>query len=292
MNLQQLYYFKKVAELEHYTKSAEELMISQPCLSYSIADLEKELNAPLFLKKGRNIKLTKYGHAFLIHVDKALGEIELGIETVNELMNPDSGTVILANVSAVNCEFIPQLVSRFYLKNENKAIKFEFHQDTMQKIIEGLKDESYDIGFGNKIGDNNLGYCTVYVEEMVAIVSNSHPFSSKKKISIKEIARENFITYESQCGSRFIIDDLFEKVNIKPNVVCEVINEVMVTSIVAANLGVSIVPKMYGAPYYNVKALDIYDVETDLTMYMMWRKDEYISPLAERFIKFVMKNVN
>lgn len=43
MNLNQLYYFKTLAELEHYTKAAEKLNISQPTLSHSISSMEKEL---------------------------------------------------------------------------------------------------------------------------------------------------------------------------------------------------------------------------------------------------------
>jgi len=52
MNLQQIQYFKVIAELEHYTKAAEKLRISQPSLSYAMGELEKELGVPLFGKRG------------------------------------------------------------------------------------------------------------------------------------------------------------------------------------------------------------------------------------------------
>ena len=78
MNMQQLHYFKKIAEMEHYTKAANALSITQPCLSYAISELEKELGAPLFYKTGRNIKLTRYGDMFLIHVKNALGALDMG----------------------------------------------------------------------------------------------------------------------------------------------------------------------------------------------------------------------
>lgn len=59
MNLNQLYYFRALADWEHYTRAAEELHIAQPTLSKAIASLEQELGAYLFEKKGRNIALTK-----------------------------------------------------------------------------------------------------------------------------------------------------------------------------------------------------------------------------------------
>ena len=56
MNLQQLYYFKTIAELEHYTKASQMLNITQSSLSHSINDLEKELGVLLFIRQGRNVR--------------------------------------------------------------------------------------------------------------------------------------------------------------------------------------------------------------------------------------------
>ena len=64
LNLYHLRYFVTLAHLEHYTKAAEELMITQPSLSHAISLLEKELGVSLFEKEGRNIVLTKYGKMF------------------------------------------------------------------------------------------------------------------------------------------------------------------------------------------------------------------------------------
>ena len=65
MNLYHLRYFVTLAHLEHYTKAAENLSITQPSLSHAISLLENELGVALFEKEGRNIVLTKYGKIFL-----------------------------------------------------------------------------------------------------------------------------------------------------------------------------------------------------------------------------------
>ncbi len=57
MNLAQLRYFQKLADLQHYSQAAKELNIAQPSLSSSISSLEKELGIPLFQKVGRNVRL-------------------------------------------------------------------------------------------------------------------------------------------------------------------------------------------------------------------------------------------
>lgn len=65
MNLYHLRYFSTLAHIEHYTKAADILAITQPSLSYAISTLEEELAVKLFEKNGRNVTLTKYGKVFL-----------------------------------------------------------------------------------------------------------------------------------------------------------------------------------------------------------------------------------
>lgn len=74
MELTQLIYFQKVAQLEHLTKAAQELYISQPSLSQTIARLEADVGVPLFVRKGNSIHLNDYGRAFL----KRVNELSLG----------------------------------------------------------------------------------------------------------------------------------------------------------------------------------------------------------------------
>lgn len=85
MNLSQLYYFRKLAELEHYGKASEELFITQPSLSNSIGNLEKELGVPLFERVGRNVRLTSYGAEFNEHVCVALSEIDKAMRSYEAL---------------------------------------------------------------------------------------------------------------------------------------------------------------------------------------------------------------
>ena len=79
MNLNQLYYFSKLAEVEHYTKAAEALDISQPSLSHAIGSLEKELGTKLFEKQGRNVALTKYGIRRRITQNSGYGNAESAV---------------------------------------------------------------------------------------------------------------------------------------------------------------------------------------------------------------------
>lgn len=80
MNLNQLYYFATLAQVEHYTKAAEMLSITQPSLSHAISMLEQELGTTLFEKRGRNVALTKYGKVFREYVQESLSILDSGVK--------------------------------------------------------------------------------------------------------------------------------------------------------------------------------------------------------------------
>lgn len=85
MNLKQLYYFKRLAETEHYTEAASALCITQPALSHAISELEKELGVALFARRGRNIQITPNGKRFLPYVEDALTSLENGRMTLQKV---------------------------------------------------------------------------------------------------------------------------------------------------------------------------------------------------------------
>lgn len=290
LNLQQLYYFKTIAENEQYTKASKVLMISQPTLSHSISELEEELGVPLFFKQGRNIKLTKYGNVFLDYVVESLDKIELGKNAIKEMINPDSGTITLSFVSSLSTHFIPYMVRQFYENPQNLKIKFKYDQNTTQKIVEGIKDGRFDLGFGSKIDDPELEFYTVCEEEMAIVVSNKHPWASRKSVDLIELANQDLITYEYQCGTRIYVDSILSKLNNKPKIISEVLTDTMIAGIVAANLGVAIMPKMFGLSTYDVKAIKIENCDSRRKLCMMWHKDRFMSPVVKKVKDYIIEN--
>ena len=85
MTLNQLVYFQTVARYQHFHRAAEELNISQPSLSRSVATLEEELRIVLFERQGRNVRLTKYGRVFLEHTEKILKDVAVARTQMQQL---------------------------------------------------------------------------------------------------------------------------------------------------------------------------------------------------------------
>src|SRR5947199_10812952 len=91
----QLEYFSVIANLQHMSRAATQLGVSQPALSRALSKLEAELGVPLFDRIGRSIRLTHYGRLFQGRVTRALREIDDGRTELADLVDQDRGTVVL-----------------------------------------------------------------------------------------------------------------------------------------------------------------------------------------------------
>ena len=250
MNLNHLSYFRVLAKLEHYTQAAEELSITQPSLSHAMSALERDLGTYLFEKQGRNIKLTKLGKIYFEYVEKALSELERGEKRIKELTNVSTGTIELGYIYTLGPNFVPKLIKKFTSIEKNKDIKFLFGQGTTKSLINDLKEERYDMVFCSLMeSEPEIDFMPIAKEELVVIVSNEHPLAKRDFIDLSEVGDYPFIGFSEKRGIRPLISELFTKVNITPNIICEVEEDNAVAGLVEINYGIAVVPKMICSLY-------------------------------------------
>ncbi|MDD5953244.1 MAG: LysR family transcriptional regulator [Oscillospiraceae bacterium] len=211
MNLSQLYYFRKLAQLEHYTKAAQELFISQPSLSSSIAAMEEELHIKLFQKKGRNVKLTKDGKEFYAHVCRCLDALQDGIDSAHDKSGMLGGCISIAAPPSLLLEFVPELV-RDYREHHPSQVTFQFHNETsLEKIKDGIQDGTYDFAiFPDVDSDNALCALALSNQPFCAFVPNSHPLAKKKALSFRDLQAYPLITYPETTDAGQKIRDILE----------------------------------------------------------------------------------
>ncbi|SCZ79312.1 LysR family transcriptional regulator [Acidaminobacter hydrogenoformans] len=289
MNLHQLYYFKTIAELEHYTKASEKLMVTQSSLSHSISELEKELNVKLFERNGRNVMLTKYGVFFLEYVKKSLNILEDGMAKLQDYANPGTGVVRLTYVSSLH-DFIPYLITRYYEKTGNIMTKFQFYLGSTYEIEKQIENDDVDIGFSTLSINEKLAFHHIGDHETVLIVSKDHPLAVLDTVDLTDITDEKFITYNYQCQIRTYIDAIFDSLNIQPNIVSEAFHDNIIFGSVAAGFGIALVPEPLNSKYPNIKVIQI---ENDLPcreLHLLWHKSRYMSPAIENFKNFIIEN--
>lgn len=289
MNLQQLYYFRMIAELEHYTKAADRLNVTQSSLSHAINDLENELGVHLFERQGRNVKLTKYGAIFLEYARQALDALDEGKNKLNDFIHPEQGVVSLAYFSSLE-DFVPYLVASYYAQTDNLHTRFQFYQLPYTGMEKSLLDGTADLAIGTRLADAKLCSHQIGTHNMALIVSNSHALAADDAVDLALLGAERFITYDYQCQVRSHIDDIFKLVGIEPPIVSETTHDTIIYSSVAANFGVALVPEPLGMRHYNVKALALQNPVPERQIYLTWKNVRYMSPAIKNFRDFMIKN--
>lgn len=290
MQLKQLQYFYVLGKMEHCTKAAEKLYITQPSLSHAISELEKELGTPLFEKEGRNIHLNKYGQSFLPHVEKALTELEIGEKKLLKLRNPTEGNIDLGYLYSLGDHFIPKVISAFSQKTEYKNINFSFSQGNTQTLINGLKNEKYDLVFCSYVeNEPDIEFIPIIEEELVVIVPKDHPLANFKSVSIEEIAPYPFVSFSHNSGLRLIIDDIFKAANITPKIVSETEIDTSVAGLVAINFGIAIVTKIPALKDFDVKILKLNNPARKRFINIARIRHRYHTPAVNFFQNFVIE---
>ena len=130
MNLYHLRYFVTLAHLEHYTKAAELLSITQPSLSHAISSLENELGVKLFEKEGRNVVLTKCGRAFLEDVEQSLSILDSSVNKL-QMTGSGEGQIDIAVLRTLSTQLVPGLVRNYIKEHPKQNIDFRFHNSTV-----------------------------------------------------------------------------------------------------------------------------------------------------------------
>lgn len=195
MNLSQLYYFKKLAELQHYTQAAQELYITQPSLSGAIALLESELGITLFEKRGRNVYLTKYGREFYGYVCQSLQSLEKGVEIAKEHAGSLSGVVDIGCISTIQGDYLPKVL-RAFRDEMNAQVRFSIHQEQTNAIVDMVESGKWDVGFCSYVeGKPDLFFVPVLQQPLVAAVHKTHPLAGEKTVSFSQLRDYKLISY-------------------------------------------------------------------------------------------------
>ncbi|KAF1298473.1 LysR family transcriptional regulator [Enterococcus sp. JM4C] len=291
MNFRHLEYFIKLAENEHMRLTAEQLNTSQPNLSHAISVLEKELGVALFEKKGRNIYLTSYGKLFYEYVSPGLNKLYSGKQMLQELASPETGQIQLGFIYTMGSVLTPTLAKQFLAVPGNEQIHFRFSQGNSCDMLQQLKSDTLDIAICSKIDDDpEVQFDSLTEQKIVVVVPENHPLSSKKSVSLDELAAYPFVYYNQQSGLRPYIDEILHAKNIQPTIACEVEEDHSMLGFVGSDYGVAIMPDIPSISAYPVKKLRIADIIPARHIYLATRKNKKKTPVVQKFYNYCLEN--
>ncbi|MED1205275.1 LysR family transcriptional regulator [Heyndrickxia acidicola] len=286
MEWHQINYFQTVAKVQHITRAAEQLSISQPALSRSIAKLEEELGVQLFDRKGRNIYLNRYGNMFLHRVEQSIKQIEIGKQEIWDEIHPDSGTVSLSFLPSLGISVVPEIISSYHQKHP--YVKFQLHQASNRQIVDHLKSRKIDLALITMLHEDHEIECRPLLsEELFLIVSVDHWLADYDEVDLEMVKTEPFISFKKVNEMQTIINHLCEEAGFTPDVVFEGEEIGTVSGLVGAKLGVSLVPDLQVLDKSRIKLIRVKQPVCKREIGIAWLKGSYTSPVVEGFIQYV-----
>ena len=288
MEIEQLQYFKTVATLQHMTRAAEVLSISQPALSKSIANIEQVLGVPLFDREGRSIYLNRFGQLFLYSVNIILDEYERIREEFEDIIKPGSGEVSFGFIHSLGMEVVPELIAAVSDKYPN--MQFSLTQATSLNLLKRLEEGAIDLCLTQKIESKVIEVTTeeLFVEELFVIVPSTHPLAKRSTIRLEEIKTEPFIAIKKGNSLRQLVDEFFLNEGIELNTTFAAEEMHTVAGFVSAGMGVSLIPNIKGLDEYNVKRLKV-DPPCYRSVGVSWATNRYLPPAAIEFKQYLIE---
>ncbi|MEV0294146.1 LysR family transcriptional regulator [Nocardia sp. NPDC050710] len=242
-----LQWFITLAELERVGAAAERLHIAQPTLSRMLARLERRLGAELFDRFGKRITLNEFGRVYYEHARRAQSELDAAARTIADLTNPAKGVVRLAFLHSFGGWLVPQLVGGF--RRGSGGITVTLRQGAAEKLTHLVLDGVADLAIVSpRPAVPGLGWRGLLHQPLVLAVPAEHRLAGRRQVRLADLADAEFITMHPGFGMRRIFDDLCAAADIRPRIAFESSDLMTVSGLVAAGLGVAVLPLEDPAP--------------------------------------------
>ena len=288
MELQQLRYFREVAEREHVTRAAEKLFVSQSAISRAVAQLEEELGVPLFYRQGRAVVLSPYGLLFLEHVTRALNVLESGKRLLNEQTDGESGTVSLGFLHSLGIEMVPRLIKEY--RREHPGIQFALLVQLSGKLLmEELVAGSIDLCLSvpGMFEESGIRWNHLLDEELIIALSQTHRLATRRTLQLRELSSEPFLALSPSHTLRAIFDKVCADSSFLPKIAFEGMDIGTLRGLIAAGLGIALLPPA-PARFAGIVEIKLSRARPIRPIGIGWVDDRYLPACAIEFRKFVV----
>jgi LysR family hydrogen peroxide-inducible transcriptional activator len=241
MEISQLRYFLKVAERKNFTRASEELAMTQPALSRSIAKLEEEIGQPVFERQTRLVVLTDAGRLLQARAEQILGLID---DTLSEITDDgETGRIRVGAIPTIAPYFLPPILRTF--RDQHPQANVVVDEETTERLLQRCNQGEVDVAIlAGPIPKQYLEVESLFEEQLLLVLPVGHPLGDKRQITVADIRSHPFVLLdETHCLSETITSFCRNR-SFQPVTVERTSQLVMVEELVALGHGVSLIPQM------------------------------------------------
>jgi DNA-binding transcriptional LysR family regulator len=219
-HLRILDYVDAVARFGSIRKAAEQLHVTASAINRRIMDLEEELDAPLFERLSRGVRLTSAGEVFVHYLRKQHNEVERVKSQIADLKGLRRGTVRIACSQALALDFLPRAIAEF--RKLHPMVKFDIKVVDHQYAMAALAAFEVDLVlvFRPPLIANFQPLMTLE-QRLVAVMTKKHPLAKKRKLRLHDCATYPLALPERSIGGRQLLDELTARTGLTFNIVAE-----------------------------------------------------------------------
>lgn len=295
MEIRHLRYFIAVAEELNFRRAAKRLNISQPPLSLQIQQLEQEIGSRLLDRSQQRVSLTATGRVFLDHARHILQEISAAKTAVSLVETGGGGELRIGFTQSSEFQhFLSATIRRF--RDDHPLVELTLREMSSLDQLEAIERRALDFGIcrmpRGRI-DRHVALREICSDPLVAVVPSGSPFAGRARIDIADLRNERFVCLPQNSGTglRQLFAGLCWDQGFSPIVVQEARELSTVIALVAAGLGVAIVPAtMRCIQTAGVRYVDLGDASAHASLYLMHNEEE-MSPLKTRFIAILLAEI-
>ena len=294
MDIRHLQYFLEVAKQKSFTKASQVLFITQPTISKMIKNIEDELGIELFDRRQRKVTLTDAGEIIFEQAQDIVNSFENLSTELNDLMNLKKGRVTIGMPPMVGSSFFPLIIGKFH--DDYPGIMVQLVEDGAKSIEQGVENGSLDIGVTllPPAKSEIFQIFSFVEEELMLVVHPQHWLSGHNECFLCELADESFVTFRDDFSLHDRIISACRLVGFEPQVVSQSSQWDFIVEMVAARLGIALLPAPICRELDSSRFRIIRLVKPGIPWHlgMIWRKDRYLSFAAREWLKFTKRLLN
>jgi LysR family transcriptional regulator, hydrogen peroxide-inducible genes activator len=243
MEFNQLRYVCAIADTGSFSRAAERCHVAQPSLSQQVLKLEEDLGARLFDRLGRSVRLTEAGRAFLPHARSILHQMEAARSGVEDKRTDVRCSVAVGVIPTIAPYLIPQYVAAFSKKYPEARLRIA--EETTPVLIEELRNLSIDVAILSlPLRHKEFEIFPLRTEPLYAVLPKEHPKASARSVALKDLRGEQFVMLRDGHCFRDLSLTACTRAKLNPRIAFESGQFSSLLGMVAAGVGISLVPEM------------------------------------------------